>query len=165
MSFTILPNGTRLLHPTRDDPSRPSMIGRVVPLPSLLEFMETRRPMLHLREDCDPRRTKKAPVLHFGFGCSLQQLFRFSVDRGILDRDEYISLVDVKKYLEKVTNATLHIRHPISYEYDIMIARYSNYSMEHEQYEDEHERKVLQTIQRELKIEEQPALWYWNRNK
>ncbi|KAI0063827.1 hypothetical protein BV25DRAFT_1823885 [Artomyces pyxidatus] len=114
-----------------------------------------RGPMFELREGCDPKRYRDAPILHFGFGINEEQIYRVAAAS---------SLLPVKRHLEKVANARLHFRIPVSYEFELMFALYSNYSIEDEQYEDEHEQEVLRIIQSELGIEQQPPLWYWDRS-
>ncbi|KAI0063826.1 hypothetical protein BV25DRAFT_365627 [Artomyces pyxidatus] len=88
----------------------------------------------------------------------------------IIKRENYMSdrvaaaasLVPVKRHLEKVANAELRYEVPVSYEYELMLARYSNYSMWANQYEDAHEQEVLEIIQSKLGIQNQSPLWYWD---
>ncbi|KAL6306890.1 hypothetical protein BKA93DRAFT_124783 [Sparassis latifolia] len=113
------------------------------------------------------------PLLQYGIAVNFDKLLSYAKEKNLLEpaaRKRGVSLSslsdmpiisEVIKALEVACNARLHYTAPWVPDYEGMVALYSNYSMFWEQLEEEHEQEVINILQEELGVTEEP-MWYWD---
>lgn len=118
-------------------------------------------------------------VLCFGFGIDSERLVDYALKHNLTTLDKQFSgpverqgrmraraMFDAQKHLKKNSRAArLHLRYPVHPKHDIMIALYDNYSKEHEEMSEEHERIVLDYWRNALELpEDEMPLWYFEQD-
>ncbi|KAK0434305.1 hypothetical protein EV421DRAFT_1840546 [Armillaria borealis] len=114
------------------------------------------------------------PVFQYGFGLTFQRLIDYALQHHIVEVPEnpenddpedirggliIFSLCDVTQYLQRLCRLPLTYVNPISLDYDVVIAMYSNYTQEDRELEDEDHAEVVQQMGEELGCPEGP-MWY-----
>ncbi|KAI0058529.1 hypothetical protein BV25DRAFT_1829970 [Artomyces pyxidatus] len=131
-----------------------------------------RNPIPELTDKLDPKKTKGPPELHFGLALTERQLLKYAKSHHLVNSsypddplDIYSCQLPALLRLREITEVdTMYIADPFlgpdgGY---IMVALYSNYTMRRYKYIDEHEKEILDIVRKELKIEGQRAIWYWD---
>ncbi|KAI0058558.1 hypothetical protein BV25DRAFT_1229329 [Artomyces pyxidatus] len=131
--------------------------------------LQRRRPRSQLTPDINPALTPSPPEYHFGLLIKEDKLLDYVISKDLLDDDDFplhafTSQVHATEYLQKLTeNPTLYTAAPFSEKHDdLVVALYSNYTIRRNQYIDDHERQILDIIRKELSLEGQTPMWYWD---
>ncbi|KAI0308403.1 hypothetical protein OF83DRAFT_1160766 [Amylostereum chailletii] len=134
--------------------------------------IDNRPPMLQLRADLRPPpgdTTGKTPLLHFGLPVTMEQ-YLSCVRKNDLIPDGFseqqvagLAMPVVIGHLHKKTKVLVRPQDPLSWEYDSMIALYSNYTQEKVALSEEAERDTIRLIREELGIDEDTqVMWWWD---
>ena len=155
---------------------------QVLPCSSILRFLsdfrlqafveETKQypPMEQLPARYDAAITKTSAILSFGLGITYDQLLGFVNKRNIrapwapdqpITRPIVAYLMITRHLRTKIRGLRLFYRRPMSPQYDMLLALYSNHSFRTYQYHDESQRRIIEIMKKELDIDS-PPMWYWD---
>ncbi|KAI0058560.1 hypothetical protein BV25DRAFT_1229471 [Artomyces pyxidatus] len=138
------------------------------------EWMKTalqrRRHRPQLTPDIDPAFTPSPLEYHFGLSIKEDKLLEYVISKDLLDDDDDFPVdvltlqVHATEYLQNLTeNPTLYTAAPFTEKNDdIVVALYSNYTIRDNKYIDDHERQILDIVRKELLLEGQAPMWYWD---
>ncbi|GBE86207.1 hypothetical protein SCP_0900860 [Sparassis crispa] len=115
----------------------------------------------------------RPPRLQYGIAIDFNKLESYAKEKNLLEAaarkrgvsvsslSDYAIISEVFKALKVACNAIVYWCVPWVPEYNGMVALYSNYTIFWEQLEEQDEKEVIDILQKELGVTEEP-MWYWD---